>query len=123
MTHVLSIPASPVFFTDNEPVQIGQYGKIVELTIKFYDKLYNSTVFITKNGTTVRTNARIENITTHEIFYGVRIRVSGIQYTIPLQLTSANDFTNYTVEACNDIGCNNLYVQVQSASKLTQNLK
>ncbi|VDI58039.1 Hypothetical predicted protein [Mytilus galloprovincialis] len=108
--------ASPVFFADNEPVQIGQYGKIVELTIKVYDKTYNSKVFITKKGTTVRTKTRIENITTHDTFYGVKIRVSGIQYTIRMHLTSSKDFTNYTVEACNDIGCNHFHVLVQSAN-------
>lgn len=122
LTHVLSIPASPVFFADNAPVQIGQYGTIGELTIKVYDKTYNSKLLIKNAGTTVRTMQSIENITTYDTFHGAKIRVYGIQYTIRMHLTSSKDFTNYTVEACNNIGCNHFHVLVQSASKLTQNL-
>ncbi|XP_052103130.1 synaptogenesis protein syg-2-like [Mytilus californianus] len=108
---------SPVFVADNTPVQIGQYGKIVTLTIKVYDKLYNSQVFIIKkNGATVGVKPTIENITTHDTFYGVKIRVAGIQFTFHLHLTSANDFTSYIVEARNDVGCNYFYVRVQSES-------
>ncbi|CAC5380192.1 unnamed protein product [Mytilus coruscus] len=108
--------ASPVFVADNTQVQIGQYGKIIKLTIIIYDKLYHSKVLIKKNGTTVRVKTRIDNITTHDIFYGANIRVFGMQYTFHLHLTSTSDFTSYMVEACNDVGCNHFYVQVQSAS-------
>lgn len=115
--YVLSIPASPIFVADNTQVKVGQFGKIIKLTIKIYDKLFNTNVLIKKNGTNVIVIPTIKNITTRSTSFGVHIRVPGIQYTFPLHLTSAHDFTTYMVEACNEIGCNSFDVQVQSASK------
>lgn len=119
----MSVPASPIFVADNTPVKVGQFGKIINLTIKIYNKLYNTNVLIKKNGTTVTVIPTIDNITTHSKSFGVQIRVPGIQYTFPLHLTSAHDFTTYMVEACNKIGCNYFDVRVQSASKYTNKNK
>ncbi|XP_063411438.1 hemicentin-1-like [Mytilus trossulus] len=106
--------ASPVFVSENKPIQVGTFGSGVEIKVTIYDKLYNSTVFIRNNGTTLEVKPTIENITTHDTLYGVNVRVTGIQYIFQLYLTSTNNFTNYTVEACNDVGCNYFYVKVIS---------
>lgn len=117
MTHVLSIPAAPVFVAENKPIQIGKFERGVKFRVTIYDKLFSSIVLIKNNGTTLKIKPTIENITAHDILYGVNVRVPGIQYTFQLYLTSINDFTNYTVEACNNVGCNYFNVQVISAGK------
>lgn len=111
------ITAPPVFVAHNTPVQNGQYGKELELKIHVYDKFYNGTVSIKTKDTTVKMNAKMERIITYDIFHGVNITVWGQQFTMDLPLTSENDFGNYTLEACNIVGCNYFDVQVQSACK------
>lgn len=113
--------APPVFVADNKPGKIGQIGKRLELKIYVYDKFYNSKVVIKKFGTTVKITPNMTALlSTHDIFYGVYITVPGTQYTFYLHLRSKNDFTNYTVEACNVIGCNYFHVMVESTSKLNR---
>lgn len=70
--------------------------------------------------TSIMIKAKIKSVHTHDTFHGVYITVPGIKYTFDLDLTSENSFTKYTVEACNDVGCNYFDVQVKSASKLTR---
>ncbi|VDI51396.1 Hypothetical predicted protein [Mytilus galloprovincialis] len=114
-TSIKSI-APPVFVADNKQVQIGHFGKSVEIEIYIYDKLNNSEVVIKSMGTSIMIKAKIKSVQTHDTFHGVYITVPGIKYTFDLDLTSENSFTKYTVEACNDVGCNYFDVQVKSAN-------
>lgn len=114
----LSFSAPPVFVANNKPVQIGHFGKGVKIEIYIYDQLNNSKVVITSMGTIIMIKPKIKGLHTHDTFHGVNITVPGIKYTFDLDLTSENNFTKYTVEACNDVGCNYFDVQVKSASKL-----
>ncbi|CAC5380200.1 unnamed protein product [Mytilus coruscus] len=112
---VIKSHAPPVFVAYNKPVRNGQYGQKLKLKIHVYDRLYNCKVLIKMNDTTLKVKTKKEMIKTYDTFHGVNITVWGQQFTFDLPLTSENDFRNYTVEACNDVGCNYFDVQVQSA--------
>ncbi|CAC5380205.1 unnamed protein product [Mytilus coruscus] len=114
-TYIVS-SGPPVFVSENKPVQIGEYGKTLELTICIYDKLQNSKVLLKQIDIPVKVKTILKRITTYDTFHGVLITVPGIQYTFYLLMTSADDFLKYTVEACNDVGCNYFDVKVKPAN-------
>lgn len=98
-------------------MQIGQFGKTLTITTIIYDKLNNSKVLVKRNDTTLRVTVMMKRITTHDTFHGVQITVPGIKCTFPLLFTLKEDFSKYTVEACNDVGCNEFNIKVKSESK------
>ncbi|CAG2222610.1 unnamed protein product [Mytilus edulis] len=104
------------FVTDNKPVQIGHFGKSVEIELYIYDNLNNSKVVLKLMGTSIMIKAKIKSVHTHMIRSWGIYNCSGLKYTFDLDLTSENSFMRYTVEACNGVGCNYFDVQVKSAN-------
>lgn len=73
--------------------------------------------YISKQNETLDTQGRQEKITIHDIFQDVNVTVYGIKIIFQLTLDTAEDFTDYTIKACNQKGCNELTVKVKSECK------
>ncbi|CAC5422725.1 unnamed protein product [Mytilus coruscus] len=60
---------------------------------------------------------RQETIKTQDISHDVNVTVSGIKITFQLTLDKIEDFTVYTIKACNKMVCNELTVKITFANR------
>ncbi|CAC5426783.1 unnamed protein product [Mytilus coruscus] len=108
----------PIFVNANKPIQFGRYGQKMNLTVLLYNKYGTIQTTISKLFKPLNTETRQETIKTQDISHDVNVTVSGIKITFQLTLDKIEDFTDYTIQACNEMGCNELTVKITSASKL-----
>ncbi|CAC5372145.1 unnamed protein product [Mytilus coruscus] len=108
----------PVFVNANKPIQFGRYGQRMNLTVFLYNKYGTIQTTISKQNETLHTHGRQETIQTHDIFHDVNVTVSGIKITYLLTVDTIEDFTDYTIKACNGNGCNELTVKIQLTYRL-----
>ncbi|CAG2226569.1 CADM4 [Mytilus edulis] len=113
----------PIFVNANKPIQIGCYGKKLNLTVLLYNKYGTMETTISKPNKPLYTDIYQESIQTQDIFHDVNVTVFGVKITFQLTLNKAEDFTDYTIKACNEIGCNKLTVEITSEKPVTGNFE
>ncbi|XP_052079069.1 uncharacterized protein LOC127717469 [Mytilus californianus] len=106
--------APPIFVNANKPIQYGRYGQKIKLKVQLYNKYGTIQTTISKLNEPLNIHGRQERILTHDMFHGVDVTVSGIKITFRLTLAKIEDFTDYTIKACNNITCNVFTVKVTS---------
>ncbi|VDI57359.1 Hypothetical predicted protein [Mytilus galloprovincialis] len=105
----------PIFSNGNKPIQFGRYAQKMNLTVLMNNKFGTiQTYYISKQNETLDIQGRQEKIKLHDIVQDVNVTVSGIKIIFQLTLYTAEDFTDYTIKACNQKGCNELTVKVKS---------
>ncbi|XP_052103117.1 uncharacterized protein LOC127736595 [Mytilus californianus] len=102
----------PIFVNSNNEVQDGRFGQTINLTVIVYNKFGWIQAYISKLNESLNIPARQHRILTRELFHNVNVTVTGIQVTFQMILDKENDFTNYTIKACNKEGCNEFIVQI-----------
>ncbi|CAC5383250.1 unnamed protein product [Mytilus coruscus] len=104
----------PVYPTQNKGVQYGQYGEESHLTIYIYK--HDAFKSIQKHGETLNLERKKKRVKTSDSFHGINIMVFAIEYWIHLPVATEEDFTNYTIEACNRENCNSFIVEFKSVN-------
>ncbi|XP_063411585.1 protein turtle-like [Mytilus trossulus] len=104
----------PIFVNANKPIQIGRYGQKMNITVLLYNKYDTIQTAISKLNKPLYTKTNQESIWTQDIFHDVNVTVSGVKITFQLTLVKTEDFTDYTIKACNKMGCNELLVKIIS---------
>ncbi|XP_076088491.1 nephrin-like [Mytilus galloprovincialis] len=107
----------PIFVNANKPIQIGCYGQKLNLTVLLYNKYGTMETTISNPNKPLYTDIYQQMIQTQDIFHDVNVTVSGVKITFQLTLNKAEDFTDYTIKACNEIGCNKLTVEITSENR------
>ncbi|XP_063418428.1 uncharacterized protein LOC134701226 [Mytilus trossulus] len=102
----------PIFVSSNNEVQDGRYGQKINLTVILYNKFGRIQTYISKLNESLNISANQQLILTHELSHNVNITVSGIKVTFQMILDKDDDFTNYTIKACNEEGCNEFIVEI-----------
>ncbi|CAC5383236.1 unnamed protein product [Mytilus coruscus] len=102
----------PIFVNSNNEVQNGRFGQKINLTVILYNKFGRIQAYISKLNESLNIHANQQRIIIRELFHNVNITVSGIQVTFQIILDTNDDFTNYTIKACNMEGCNEFIVQI-----------
>ncbi|CAG2229375.1 unnamed protein product [Mytilus edulis] len=102
----------PIFVSSNNEVQDGRFGQKFNLTVMLYNKFGRIQAYISKLNESLNISANKQLILTHELSHNVNITVSGIKVTFQMILDKDDDFTNYTIKACNEEGCNEFIVQI-----------
>lgn len=110
-----SFSVFPIFPTQNKGVQLGHYGEESNLTIYIYKQ--DAFKSIKKHGETLNLKIKKKKVKTSDSFHGINIMVFAMEYLIHLPAATEEDFTNYTIEACNHKSCNSFIVELKSASK------
>ncbi|VDI11168.1 Hypothetical predicted protein [Mytilus galloprovincialis] len=105
---------SPIFVNANEPIQYGRYGEKTNLKVHLYNKYGTIQTTISKRNEILNIHGRQEKVLTQDIFHDINVTVSGIKITFLLTLGRIDDFTDYTIKACNNKGCNVFTVKVTS---------
>ncbi|CAC5372146.1 CADM4 [Mytilus coruscus] len=111
----------PIFVITNKPIQFGRYGQKMNLTVLLYNKYGTIQTTISKQNEPLHTETIQETIKTQDISHDVILTVSGIKITFQLTLDKIEDFTDYTIKACNEMGCNELTVKITPA-RLSNNI-
>lgn len=96
----------------NKEIQNGLFGQKFNLTVMLYNKFGRIQAYISKLNESLNISANKQLILTHELSHNVNITVSGIKVTFQMILDKEDDFTNYTIKACNEEGCNEFIVQI-----------
>lgn len=112
---IRSFSAFPIYLTQNKGVQYGQYGEESHLTTYIYK--HDALKSIKKHGEILKLKIKKRRVKTSDSFHGINIMVFAIEYLIYLPVATEEDFTNYTIEACNHKSCNSFIVEFKSASK------
>ncbi|CAC5393264.1 NEGR1 [Mytilus coruscus] len=107
----------PIFVNSNNEVQNGRFGQKINLTVISYNKFGRIQAYISKLNESLNIPANQQRIIIRELFHNVNITVSGIQVTFQIILDTNDDFTNYTIKACNMEGCNEFIVQIMLTVK------
>ncbi|CAC5372894.1 unnamed protein product [Mytilus coruscus] len=103
----------PKFVNSNKQIQIGRYGKEINLTVLVYNKYGTLKTNLSKRNKSLNAHGIQESIQIHEMVYGVNVTMACIEITFQLTLDEIEDFTDYTLEACNKKGCNELTVKIK----------
>ncbi|VDI11165.1 Hypothetical predicted protein [Mytilus galloprovincialis] len=111
---LLNNKASPIFVNGNKPIQYGQYGEKTNLEVYLYNTYGTIQTTISKRNEILNIHGRQEKVQTQDMFYDINVTVSGIKITFLLTLGRIDDFTDYTITACNYWGCNVFMVKVTS---------
>ncbi|XP_052079070.1 uncharacterized protein LOC127717470 [Mytilus californianus] len=107
----------PTFVNSNKQIQIGRYGKEINLTVLVYNKYGKLKTNLSKQNKYLNAHEIQEMIRIQAMVYGVNITVACIKITFQLTLDEIEDFTDYTIEACNKKGCNKLTVKIKSENR------
>ncbi|VDI50285.1 Hypothetical predicted protein [Mytilus galloprovincialis] len=105
----------PIFMSSNNEVQDGRFGQKINLTVILYNKFGRIQAYISKPNESLNISANQQLILTNELSHNVNITVSGIKVTFQMILDKDDDFTNYTIKACNKEGCNKFIVEIISS--------
>ncbi|CAC5372896.1 unnamed protein product [Mytilus coruscus] len=87
----------------------------MNLTVLLYNKYGTIQTTKSKLNENLHTETRQKTIKTQDISHDVNVTVSGIKITFQLTLENIEDFTDYTIKACDEMGCNELTVKITSA--------
>ncbi|CAC5418263.1 unnamed protein product [Mytilus coruscus] len=107
----------PKFVNSNKQIQIGRYGKEINLTVLVYNKYGTLKTNLSKRNKSLNAHEIQESIEIHEMVYDVNVTLACITITFQLTLDEIEDFTDYTIEACNKKGCHQLTVKIKSENK------
>ncbi|VDI77322.1 Hypothetical predicted protein, partial [Mytilus galloprovincialis] len=111
---LLNNKAPPIFVSANRPIQYGRFGEKTNLRVHLYTTYGTIQTNISKRNEILKIHGRQKRILTHDMFHGVYVTVFGIKITFQLKLANIEDFTDYTIKACNNKGCNVFTVKVTS---------
>ncbi|XP_071149256.1 nephrin-like isoform X2 [Mytilus edulis] len=103
----------PKFVNSNKEIQFGRYGKETNLTVLVYNKYGTLKTNLLQRNKTLNIHGLQRSINIHEMVQDVNITVACIQIIFQLTLNRKEDCTDYTIEACNKKGCNELMVKIK----------
>ncbi|CAG2226571.1 unnamed protein product [Mytilus edulis] len=103
----------PKFVNSNKQIQFGRYGKETNLTVLVYNKYGTLKTNLLQRNKTLNIHGLQRSINIHEMVQDVNITVACIQIIFQLTLNRKEDCTDYTIEACNKKGCNELMVKIK----------
>lgn len=102
----------------NNEVQDGRFGQKINLTVILYNKFGRIQAYISKLNESLNIPARQQRTLIREQFHNVNVTISGIQVTFQIILHTYDDFTNYTITACNKEGCYEFIVYIMLTGML-----
>ncbi|XP_076107481.1 cell adhesion molecule DSCAM-like [Mytilus galloprovincialis] len=107
----------PSFVNSNKQIQFGRYGKEMNLTVLVYNKYGTLKTNLLQRNKTLNVNELQKSIDIHEMVHDVNITVACIKIIFQLTLNKIEDCTDYTIEACNKKGCNELMVKIKRGNR------
>lgn len=104
----------PIFFTNNQRVQYVQYAREFNITVLLFTRTSNIQLNISSHYRYLQPRITKEIVDTQDILHGVNVTVSAFKVVFYMGLATRKHFGNYTIEACNNEGCNMYIVYIKS---------
>ncbi|CAC5383632.1 unnamed protein product [Mytilus coruscus] len=103
-TVLINDQGPPIFVKANKRIQFGQYGQKINLSVFLYNKFGNIQTRISNQNMDLKIQSTEENIQKYDLFHNVNVTVNGIKISFQMVLNKSEDFKDYTIKACNQIG-------------------
>lgn len=107
----------PIFVTNNQRVQYGQYERELNITVLLFTRTSNIQLNISNHNQYLQPNITMERVDTQDILHGVNVTVSAFKVVFYMGLATRQHFGNYTIEVCNNESCNTYIVYIKSGGK------
>lgn len=72
---------------------------------------------ISKDNQNLQPQISKERVDTHDVLHEVNVTISAVKVVFDMGLAKRQQFGNYTIEACNEEGCNTYIVNMRSGGK------
>ncbi|CAC5393252.1 [Mytilus coruscus] len=104
----------PIFVSTNQRVQYGQYERELNITVLLFNRSGNILLNISNHNQYLQPRITKERVDTQDVLHGVHVTVSAVKVVFYMGLATKEHFGNYTIEACNNEGCNTYIVYMRS---------
>ncbi|CAC5393283.1 unnamed protein product [Mytilus coruscus] len=118
-TRQISIPyeGQPMFVFGDDKTHYGQYGKEINVAFNIFSSSELRVTIVKMNRRlTFKALVKTYNSTYQGYlkFHGLNITILCTKFSFSFLLSGTDDFTSYTVEVCNEHGCNNSVIEIVS---------